>query len=586
MRRLHGFSVVVTDNKWVIDTDDYSAHQLEDENYIVIIQHPRKENIKSLRSQLDEKIPFVPNRHTEGSFVIINKQDGTFIVGRDRTAASHLYYFEKQDGFIVSTDSSFILQYSQKLDAAALDLAILRNNKVFAPFPLIKGCKAIQPGHYLRIKGKCVKEDVFWKIKIQDVPKKYEDAVNIYGELLEQSIKDCINSDNVGVYLSGGSDSAIVMGGLNKLGIGNVKAVHMKYPGNFEFEDRDCELLKRAYNFDLQYVTGGGQTWEDAVKQSILNGSINSLGLTLPTYLMMGEALKKELPAGSTVLNGELCLLDVGNTTTNDRTRGYRRWLYRQGGRNLARIPKIIPNAWRVDWDKHTHYDYPDFNTTDKLKFAMKMFHSILYSMGRPAYYYMGMEIGIMSVPGPNLILSLLPKDYNSHRFDRFYDFFFQYENGLRNQATFEETINTMLCSWYSEMENFTMANDAAAAGNLSMAFPFSSVKLMDFAASLPTEWAVDKKIQKDCCVACFDMPKEVAYRKKDHSRTISYSEIVYPFFKEKENELKAYILDTNWGVLNEGIRSIVPTLGWTSKKFYAIWALSLWINEYNLTVE
>lgn len=301
---------------------------------------------------------------------------------------------------------------------------------------------------------------------------------------------------------------------------------------------------------------------------------------------MMGEALGLALPAGATVMNGELCLLDVGQTTTNDRTRGYRRWLYRQSGRNLARMPHILPSKCNVNWDKHTHYDYSYFSRKDKWRFAFELFHSILYSIGRPAHYFMGNEIGIMGLPGPNLVLSLLPKEYVSHRYERFYDFFLQYEEGLKNKTSFEGTMNTMLCSWYSEMENFTMANDAAAAGHLSMVFPFSSVELMDFAASLPIEWSMDKKIQKDCCIECFNMPEEVAYRKKDHSRTVPYASIVYPFFKEKEKEIRNYVLDTEWGPLNEGVKTLIRTLDITSYKFYAIWALSLWINEYNLKVE
>lgn len=258
MRKLHGFSAVITNLDWVVETDNYSVHRYEDDKYIILVQHPCEESLYSLRDQINKNKDFIPNRHTDGSFLVINKKNRTVMAGRDRSAASHLYFYSNNGTYYISTDNCFILNQCKTLDAAALDLTILRKNKVFTPFPLIKGCKAIQPGHYLMIDSKGVMESVFWSINTREVPNEYKDAVSQYGELLKESIRTSINSDNVGVYLSGGSDSAAVMGCLHSLGVKNVKAVHMSYPGNFEFEDKDCEALRKVYNFDLQYVTGGG----------------------------------------------------------------------------------------------------------------------------------------------------------------------------------------------------------------------------------------------------------------------------------------------------------------------------------------
>jgi len=527
-----------------------------------------------------------PSRYTEGSFVIIDIKNRKVIAGRDRSQAYHLYIYLSENSIYLSTDiSALIQQECKELDAVALDL-YLNQGIVLAPFPLVKGVNALLPGHCITYGiDKPPIEQAFWKIEKVDIPTEYDDAVKKYGELFLQSIKNNLSGDTNAVFLSGGSDSAAVMGALYKLNVKNVHATHMAIDGNFEFERDDVKQLQAAYNFNLHYIKPEvtDKNWRDYVRESLTLGTLNSIYISYPTYRLMGHKLRNLVPPGTTVFNGEMCILDQGFNESSDKTRKIRRWLYMESGRFLSKGLKIWPEKYDVNWAKirKPYIERSSFN--DKYNVLRTTVQTFIHAIGRPADYYGGLKLGFRGMPGIWNGISLLPNDYDFNiRKIAKEEFFNHFENDLSSNE-WRQSIATLSALWYSESSNFTMPLDTATAGSLNMCFPFSSVDLMDFAASLPLEWTIDKKIQKDMCYHYLDMPHQVAYRMKNHKQKFFYFDTIYGSMKA---EMIKTVLETDFGPLNEGIMKLNNVKKLDGNKLLSLYGVALSLNKYSLDIK
>ncbi len=601
MRKLYGFTLSFSKGsgkiEYTLNHDDFSVREYEDDQVHVVVQTSWKASDSAKDIAVDYKAHkkssgWTPSRYTNGSFAVVDKKDGEVYVGRDRTYASHLYYYSDGNRHLYTTDNADLLNYCKVLDAEALDMMLWNNIKVMAALPIVKGSKAILPGHFCRHVPPYTgggQTAVFWKIGPCGVPSNYEDAVNRYGELLVDSIKNNISNDEAAVWLSGGSDSAAIMGALHKLGVGNVQAAHMYYKGNFDFEHDDVNALQRIYGFNLKNVTPDvhSEEWRKFVDDSLLNVTINSFGISIPSFVFSGKYLQSVVTPGTTAMVGEMCLLDAGFTEQNDKTRKIRRWLYRGGGRHLAMGIKMLPESCCVDWEcqralsSHT-------SKAEKVRYLLKLMQSILYAMGRPKIWYSGMKIGRLGglLPIPSFSGTFFSDNFETHRWNRLCEGVFdEFEESLKNNK-WTAAIDTMLCNWYSEFSNFSMTADACSLSGLQYCFPFSSVDFLDFQSSLPEKWKIDKKIQKDMCYKYLGMPHEVAYRNKNHGREVPYDVLVYPFMQTSEfnKEFEEMVNNTDFGPLTIGIKKSLGNM-WANRKF-ALYALMLWIHKYNLYIE
>lgn len=567
--------------------DGFSVYIYEDNNLLVCVQTSIKEKDEALwlankyRNEIGE---FTPPRETNGSFIIVDKSQQSVFAGRDRTQAYHLYYSIDRNIISISTDIRAFLDKYKTLDAVSIDATIM-NGYAMAQFPVVKEVESLMPGIYFTCnKSFQITKNVYWNINKVEIPDNYDDAIRHYANLLTNSIRANISNDTATVFLSGGSDSAAVMGALNKLRVGNIHAVHMSIKNNYEFEDKDVLCLRDKYNFNLQFLTpryDNKLDWKDYVNKTILEGSINSAYVSFPAYHLMGDYLSQQVPKGTTVFNGEFCLLDIGFTESGDTTRGLRRWFFMEGGRKLSSGIKIWPDFLKVNWENNRRPYYIRDKWGDKIHVLNNVTRSFLHSIGRPAEYFAGLKMGFMGFPGYYLGQSLLPQGYKAKIENRANEFFNNYVNGLCSKD-WKTVMATMTSCWYSEASNFTMPTDVASYGGLTMCFPFSSVELMDYASSLPTEWCIDKKIQKDACKIVFDMPDQVAYRMKNHRQPFDYFGTLYGSLKE---EMIKTIYDTDFGPLNDGIRMLLEhkQLG---LQVFDLYCYAIWIRNYNLKVE
>ncbi|RJQ40333.1 MAG: hypothetical protein C4545_08795 [Anaerolineaceae bacterium] len=574
-----GFSVVIELEEngfcywtWV---DDYTCAVSKHNGGEVVVQAGSLsfESAMSI-SELYGRNPtsYYPSRYTDGSFVIIDSFNHKVFLGRDSSQAYHLYvWFQDTTLFISTSIIPFLGTVSMELDPIGCGLYTVFNITL-APFPLYKKIKPLLPGHYLlfndltqKSKPDLESDKIFWQVEPIDVDTSYKKAINKYEELLTTNILRHINNNTAGVFLSGGSDSAVAVAILSKiLDPLNVVAGFMDTGSYTRDENNLVKILQKKYGFSLSPVLACFKqtNWKDIVNGAIRK-NLEGTWPTFPAYLEMGRVIGEKLQKGSTTFNGELCLLDQGFNASDDRTRQLRRWLFKGPGRSLAFIPPILPHGARQIGQKLAR-KWRKYKTFLEVPFAF------LHSIGRPAYFYGGYKAGFIGFPG--IWQSYYGKYFSNSGLDvalgdmLVEKLFSNYVDRLASRE-WKQALATMSACWYSEASNMTMPLHAAISGSLAISFPFSDVDLMDYASSLPIAWTIDKKIQKDMAFENLSMPSEVAYFKKigTGAGSETYFDIMYPSAQwEMLDEIKAH----NYGLLQNHVDERIKLVETRKKKF------------------
>jgi hypothetical protein len=521
---------------------------------MVTNSHARERATRLL--ELYERAPdsFTPPRETLGSFVIVDPGRRRCILGRDRTAVQHLYSAWVGDTLAVSTRiQPFMNSLCHRLDPIGVELFLAFGT--LAPFPLYEGLNALPTGQWLEVDSRATPEGLeldwgrtFWEIEPTEVPDTYERAVERYGELFLASIEDTLEGSSAGLFLSGGSDSACVLGALVQLGVSDIQAVHMHTEGQIGGDFPLVQSLAKAFSFDLSIVDPSGYegNWMELLDASIDRNPAGSYE-TFPSFWLLGQQLGRTLPTGSTVYNGEMCLLDQGFNEAASRTRDVRRALFKGGLRRLASIGPVVPGFFRT---------LSGFvgRGRSKPSAALETGLEFLHAIGRPEYFFSGMKIGVMGMPGaPRSVYRFTqgtPWDTSTAVAERYFK---RWSKGLTGPRSVQ-TMGTLSNAWYSELSNFTMPLRALDEARYGMCFPFSSVELMDFALSLPEPWARDKQIQKDMSCKVLGLPADVAYHQKDHTHVVPASKLVYS--QEDLKTIMETIRGHDFGPFQEGVQA------------------------------
>jgi len=138
------------------------------------------------------------------SLVIYNENNGDIFVARDRLGIKPLYYYNKRNEWIFSSEISPI----QSLVNSELDEFALRQYRklrmTIKGYTIYNNIKMFPPGHYW-LNGKLVK---YWELNVESKKPPDNDELK---SLIVDSVKLRKRSDvPVGSYLSGGLDSTIL----------------------------------------------------------------------------------------------------------------------------------------------------------------------------------------------------------------------------------------------------------------------------------------------------------------------------------------------------------------------------------------
>lgn len=155
------------------------------------------------------------------AFIVLDKHRRRLWVARDRLGIKPLYYYQDKDVFIAASEIKALLQtgfVKSALNENVLD-AYFSVGYVPGPETMFAGIKKVLPGHYLLIQDQRVRQVEYWDFAgIEQGSLDESTALERIDTLLKDCVKKRLISDvPVGAFLSGGLDSSVVVGLMDKL---------------------------------------------------------------------------------------------------------------------------------------------------------------------------------------------------------------------------------------------------------------------------------------------------------------------------------------------------------------------------------
>ena len=190
------------------------------------------------------------------AFAIWDRQAKTLFMARDRMGIKPLYYAKTPNAFYFASNPQALLATGQcdtGIDPVGLHYQLSLHAVIPAPHTLLKGVRKCRPGYQMTIQADgTISESQYWMLKAQRpaMVKTAEEWNELIHDALLEAVKRRINIADVpvGVLLSGGLDSSLLVALLDEAGVGQIKTFSIGFEdqpeekGNeFEFSDPVAE---------------------------------------------------------------------------------------------------------------------------------------------------------------------------------------------------------------------------------------------------------------------------------------------------------------------------------------------------------
>ncbi|MGX1823923.1 asparagine synthase (glutamine-hydrolyzing) [Heyndrickxia sporothermodurans] len=219
--------------------DIYGGHQplFNEDKTLVLICNGEIFNYKELRHMLIDKghrftsqsdVEVIIHLYEEYGIDFLNRLNGQFafalydfkkeqlFCARDQMGIAPFFYTVWKQVLVFASEIKAILKYTgipKQVNLLALD-QIMHFPGFVSPNTMFKGIQSLAAGHYMIVESKGeILIQKYWDLNFQRHRQRYEDEYYIerLDELLNQSIAYRLQADvPVGLYLSGGLDSAII----------------------------------------------------------------------------------------------------------------------------------------------------------------------------------------------------------------------------------------------------------------------------------------------------------------------------------------------------------------------------------------
>ncbi|MEO0266938.1 MAG: asparagine synthase (glutamine-hydrolyzing) [candidate division WOR-3 bacterium] len=433
------------------------------------------------------------------SFAIWDEKEKKLFIARDRFGVKPIYYYFDKDFFIFSSEIKPIFEnfdFVKKIDSEMIEAFLCFGSFPF-PHTLFKGIKLLKPSCYLILKDKKIEIKKYYYINRKNLSKNYKELKENLYNILDESIKKNLVSDvPVGVFLSGGLDSSILVYFARKNNKNNLKTFSIIFDEK-EFDEREFSRIM-SKKFETQH-------FENLITSSSMKNEIERFlkFMDIPTIDGFNTYFVSKIARENGM---KVCLSGIGG----DEIFG--------GYTSFSEIPKIL---------KLKNYNIflkilSNFLREDKRD---KLNYFISNPSIETAYF------SIRALYTPFKIKKLLK--YKEISFDPLIyinkiiqDEKFSEEN-LINKISLLELKIYMHNQILRDTDNFSMSN------SLEVRVPLLEHKLVEFAFSIPSKYKLHKKILKD--IMNDYLPEEIIKRKKKG--------FFFPMEKWLKGDLKDFLL-------------------------------------------
>ncbi len=177
------------------------------------------ETIVHLYEQFSES--FIPKLRGMFAFGLWDQPNRTLILARDRVGKKPLYYYLDNDKLVFGSEIKSILAHPDldlELDEHAIS-DYLSLGYIPAPKSIYRRVKKVQPGHFLRVVGRDVREACYWDLRfdVDSVPTEREWTERFLAEFQEAVDVRLMSEVPLGAFLSGGVDSSAVVAMMSRI---------------------------------------------------------------------------------------------------------------------------------------------------------------------------------------------------------------------------------------------------------------------------------------------------------------------------------------------------------------------------------
>jgi asparagine synthase (glutamine-hydrolysing) len=194
------------------------------------------------------------------AFALWDRKERRLMLARDRVGVKPLYYAEpKHGGLAFASEVKSLLALGgvpREIDPGALD-AYLALRYVPAPRTMIKGIRKFPPGHYALFQDGRLSFTRYWSVSFDSGSKPIDEqeAKEELIALLKDSVRLRLRSDvPFGAFLSGGLDSALIVGLMAQIAPEPVRTYSIGFEGVDDERPRARQIAKAAGAKHTEFV--------------------------------------------------------------------------------------------------------------------------------------------------------------------------------------------------------------------------------------------------------------------------------------------------------------------------------------------
>lgn len=509
----------------IIDLDPRSNQPFAYEDKIEIVFNGEIYNFKAIKIKLEIKGYFFRTTsdtevlcaayleygencvdHFNGmfSFVIYDKTKNQLFGARDRLGKKPFYYYHNGKDFEFSSQISAIQLHNKNLSISEKSIAYyLAWNTIPDPHSIFNEVKKLLPGHSfkLELNSGFLNIKQYWDLDYKTTPGfkgTYEDAKNELSSVLTDAVSSRLFADvPVGVFLSGGVDSAIVSAFATKTSSTKIKTFSVKF--NEKGFDESIYAQKVADHLDTEH-----HVIECNYKEGI--DLIENFSTYYDEPFADSSAIPSMLLAKYTKKHVTVALSGDGG---DEAFLGYQRY----------------------NWIKNTEAVYA-------LPYAIRKFGGSILSLFPGNRIKLKKEILTFKDINQLYMGYLTGIDLSYIKTDFDYMDVYQSKYVEHSQKNLYERVSAFDIKTYLNWDINTKVDRATMAFSLEARAPLLDYRIIELAGSFPTEFKIkgdnQKRILKD---VLYDfVPKEIFDRPK--------AGFTMPFSEWFKKELKDYVLE------------------------------------------
>ena len=197
-------------------------------------------------------------KHFDGMFAFVIWDGKKLFIARDRMGIKPLYYTIDNNSFTFASNTQALLtrDIDKSINPKALNLQLSFHAVVPAPDTIINGIKKFKPATTMVIENSKIRETQYWNPTARRQNLTNKQYLEKTEELLIQAVDKRMGASDVdiGVLLSGGLDSSMLVGLLNKAGHKSINTFSIGFEdigdeigSEFQYSDAVVDMFKTKH---------------------------------------------------------------------------------------------------------------------------------------------------------------------------------------------------------------------------------------------------------------------------------------------------------------------------------------------------